>query len=189
MPGIPTGANSGFGVMCRSLRRHLAYCRPSHGAIRAMDGIHTPDFPKKSYPMFDQERDVQGRIAQLWVYPVKSCAGIALQSSGVGATGLAWDRHWMVVDANGEFLTQRDHPRMAWIRPELEAGHLVLHFPQLPPLRIPLQATGPVRQARVWSDGVQAWDMGPEAARWLTQALGAARPRPCTLRTATRCWC
>ena len=42
--------------------------------------------------MFDQERDVQGRIAQLWVYPVKSCAGIALQSSGVGATGLAWDR-------------------------------------------------------------------------------------------------
>ncbi|KEH09611.1 Fe-S protein [Delftia tsuruhatensis] len=142
--------------------------------------------------MFDQERDVQGRIAQLWVYPVKSCAGIALQSSGVGATGLAWDRHWMVVDANGEFLTQRDHPRMAWIRPELEAGHLVLHFPQLPPLRIPLQATGPVRQARVWSDGVQAWDMGPEAARWLTQALGAdcalVRFDPAAPRRASERW-
>ncbi|MBN9321905.1 MAG: MOSC domain-containing protein, partial [Delftia acidovorans] len=122
--------------------------------------------------MSDQERDVQGRIAQLWVYPVKSCAGITLQKTQVGATGLAWDRHWMVVDAQGEFLTQRDHPRMAWIRPELEAGHLVLHFPQQPPLRIALQATGPERRARVWSDWVQAWDMGPEAARWLTQALG-----------------
>lgn len=123
--------------------------------------------------MSAEERDVQGRVAELWIYPVKSCAGIALQKTALKATGLAWDRHWMVVDAQGEFLTQRSHPRMAWIQPELGPEHLVLRFPGLEPLRIALQATGPVRQVRVWSDHVSAWDMGAEAAHWLGRALGA----------------
>lgn len=122
--------------------------------------------------MVAEERDVQGRIAEIWVYPVKSCAGIALQKSPLQAAGLAWDRHWMVVDAQGGFLTQRSHPRMAWIRPELGDADLVLHFPGQEPLRVALQATGPLRPAQVWSDRVQAWDMGPDAARWLSRALG-----------------
>ena len=122
--------------------------------------------------MFSEAQEVQGRIAGLWVYPVKSCAGMALQKARLGPTGLAWDRHWMVVDAQGAFLTQRSHPRMAWIQPEIGAGHLVLHFPGLEPLRMALQATGAVREVRVWSDTVRAWDMGAEAARWLGQALG-----------------
>ncbi|MDR0224900.1 MAG: MOSC N-terminal beta barrel domain-containing protein [Burkholderiaceae bacterium] len=122
--------------------------------------------------MSAEERDVQGRIAELWVYPVKSCAGVPLQKAGLQASGLAWDRHWMVVDAQGEFLTQRSHPRMAWIRPEIGDRHLVLHYPGLAPLQVGLQDRGPLRQARVWSDQVQAWDMGTEAARWLGQALG-----------------
>lgn len=158
MQAIPTGANYGIATPGRSPRRHLAYWPPIQRDIR--------------YPMFDQERDVQGRIAQLWVYPVKSCAGIALQKADVGATGLAWDRHWMVVDPQGEFLTQRDHPRMAWIQPEIGTQDLVLRFPGQEPLRVALQATGAVRKARVWSDRVQSWDMGAEAAHWLSQALG-----------------
>ena len=118
--------------------------------------------------------DVQGQIAQLWIYPIKSCAGIAVQQAQLSRHGLQWDRHWMVVDAQGEFLTQRSHPRMALIRPEITGEHLLLHFPDLPSLQLPLLAQGSKCRARVWGDTVQAWDLGDwaePARQWLSQAL------------------
>ena len=51
--------------------------------------------------MTDSLYDVQGQIAELWIYPVKSCAGIAVQQTRLSRHGLQWDRHWMVVDARG----------------------------------------------------------------------------------------
>ncbi|MEX8193330.1 MOSC domain-containing protein [Comamonas guangdongensis] len=124
--------------------------------------------------MNDTAYDVQGQIAELWIYPVKSCAGIAVRQARLSRHGLQWDRHWMVVDAAGDFLTQRSHPRMALIRPELTDRHLLLHFPGLDSLEIPLQAQGALCPARIWKDRVQAWDLGAwaePARQWLSQAL------------------
>lgn len=145
--------------------------------------------------MNDTAYDVQGQIAGLWIYPVKSCAGIAVKQARLSRHGLQWDRHWMVVDANGEFLTQRSLPRMALIRPEITADSLLLHFAGQPSLQIPLLAQGGKCKASVWSDTVQAWDLGEwaEPARaWLTQVLGAdcrlVRFDPAELRQASERW-
>jgi uncharacterized protein YcbX len=46
-------------------------------------------------------------ITALHTYPVKSCRGIALTRARIDATGLADDRHWMLVRPNGRFVTQR----------------------------------------------------------------------------------
>lgn len=54
-------------------------------------------------------------ISQLFVYPVKSCRGIALEKSRLFAEGLEHDRRWMIVDAQGQFLSQRQLPAMARI--------------------------------------------------------------------------
>ena len=67
--------------------------------------------------MTDSTHDVQGQIAELWIYPVKSCAGIAVQQARLSRHGLEWDRHWMVVDAEGLFVSQREYPRMALVQP------------------------------------------------------------------------
>ena len=122
-------------------------------------------------------------IAELTLYPVKSCAGIALQEATIGAAGLAYggvaDREWMIVDANGQFLSQRTHPRMARIRPGIQSEQLILQFPGLTPLALPLSRrdAGSEMPVRVWKDQLPAQDCGPEAAAWLTQALGT----PCRL--------
>lgn len=110
--------------------------------------------------MTDSLYDVQGQIAELWIYPVKSCAGIAVQQTRLSRHGLQWDRHWMVVDARGDFLTQRSHPRMALIRPEITDDSLRLHLPGQDSLQIPLLAQGEQCRARVWKDTVAAWDLG-----------------------------
>ena len=145
--------------------------------------------------MTDSFYDVQGQIAELWIYPVKSCAGIAVQRARLSRHGLQWDRHWMVVDGQGDFLTQRSHPRMALIRPEITDDFLGLHFPGLDSLQIPLLAQGGRCRARVWKDTVEVWDLGEWAElaqKWLSQALGEdcrlVRFDPAQPRQASERW-
>ena len=145
--------------------------------------------------MTDSFYDVQGQIAELWIYPVKSCAGIAVQRARLSRHGLQWDRHWMVVDGQGDFLTQRSHPRMALIRPEITDDFLGLHFQGLDSLHIPLLAQGGRCRARVWKDTVEVWDLGEWAElaqKWLSQALGEdcrlVRFDPAQPRQASERW-
>ena len=123
------------------------------------------------------QADVTGTIGALWIFPIKSCAGIAVQQARLLPTGLEWDRAWMVVDPQGVFLTQRDLPRMALVRPSLDiaAGVLRVNFPGQEelevPLALPLVASAPQLSVQVWSSHVQAWDVGDAAAQWFSRAL------------------
>lgn len=123
------------------------------------------------------QADVQATIAQLWVYPVKSCAGIAMTEAELTPTGLAWDRAWMVVDESGGFVTQRDLPRMALVQPSFKFGQLVLRAPGMLSLHLSLEAAEFPRRVRVWDDEVEAWDMGDVAAQWFSDFLGPDAPQ------------
>lgn len=123
------------------------------------------------------EADIHGHIAALMIYPVKSLAGIAVEHARLLGTGLEWDRHWMVVDAEGLFVSQREYPRMALVQPRLLAQALELQCPGLSPLEVALDAQGPQTRVQVWDDIVDALDMGDAAALWLQQALGCVGVR------------
>jgi uncharacterized protein len=66
------------------------------------------------------DQGLQVRVAALNVYPIKSCAGIALTEALLIETGIEFDRAWMLVDPAGEFVTQRELPRMVLVRPTLK---------------------------------------------------------------------
>jgi len=68
-------------------------------------------------------------VTGLFIYPVKSCGGIKLSEAHLLETGLAHDRQWMLVDADGRFVTQRTHPAMALIQTTLEGDVLRLRAP------------------------------------------------------------
>ncbi|RKP45907.1 MOSC domain-containing protein [Trinickia fusca] len=135
-------------------------------------------------------------ISQLYIYPIKSCAGIALNEARLLPYGLEYDRNWMLVDGTGYFVTQRVLPRMALIRTELGDGALVVQAPGMPPLRTPLDAEqlahAPRVAATVWRDTVTALDCGDEAARWFSDFLGTplrlVRFDPAAERIASRAW-
>ncbi|CAG1018296.1 partial putative protein YcbX, partial [Burkholderiaceae bacterium] len=118
--------------------------------------------------------DVALRVAALNVYPVKSCAGVALDEALLVETGLELDRAWMVVDAQGRFLTQRELPRMALIRPALKTSEMVLRAPGMLALHVALDAVEQPCRATVWDDEVAAYDMGELAAQWFSDFLGQA---------------
>ena len=115
--------------------------------------------------------DAAPHIAALQVYPVKSCAGIALDTARLHPTGLAHDREWMVVDPVGHFLTQRDAPRMALLGTALDASTLTLRAGDAA-LQLPLDHDGPLREVVVWRSRVPAFDAGEPAAQLLSDFLG-----------------
>src|SRR5690606_19440189 len=115
------------------------------------------------------------RIVSLHIYPIKSCAGIDLAESPIDRAGLAGDRRWMIRTAQGQFMTQRQWPAMALIRPAITADALELHAPGVPALRVPLdgsQLGATVREVTVWKDSVPAREESAEAAAWLSRVLG-----------------
>jgi uncharacterized protein len=115
-------------------------------------------------------------IAELNLYPVKGCRGIALQSATLAATGLQsegiGDREWVVVDAEDEFLSQREYPKMALIETRLTPSSLLLKAPGMLLLDVPRDSEGDVRKVRVWDDSVSAVTQGEIADLWLTNYLG-----------------
>jgi uncharacterized protein YcbX len=120
------------------------------------------------------------RIAQLAIYPVKGCRGIALARAALAPTGLVidpdgaaiGDREWVVVDEHGEFLSQREHPKMALIETRLTSTHLQLKAPGMLLLEVPFASEGDVVQARVWDDTVAAVTQGEVADAWFSSYLG-----------------
>jgi uncharacterized protein YcbX len=132
-----------------------------------------------------QTSDVVGRISSLHVYPVKSCAGLALPEALLTETGLDLDRAWMVVDEAGEFVTQRELPRMALIQTAFKGdvmgggGELVLRAPGMLALHLRVDVVEAPIRVRVWQDEVPAFDMGDVAAQWFSDFLtpgGSGRP-------------
>ncbi|WP_322053414.1 MOSC domain-containing protein [Paraburkholderia bannensis] len=114
-------------------------------------------------------------IRGLFVYPVKSCGAIALDRAQLELQGLMWDRHWMVVDATGRFVSQREYAAMARIVPTFVDGGVQLAMAGLDaPLLLPFAPRGDEMRVRatVWKDSFDALDEGDEAARWFTRALG-----------------
>jgi uncharacterized protein YcbX len=121
-------------------------------------------------------------LTDIILYPIKSCAGMAVDQARVTVAGLAahgvHDREWMLVAPDGQFLTQREHPRMALVVPRPEGGQLVLRAPGARPLSLGLAAAdGPPRPVRIWDDTVSAADCGDAAAAWFSAVLGS----PCRL--------
>jgi uncharacterized protein YcbX len=134
-------------------------------------------------------------VRALYVYPVKSCAGIAVDNVVLEAHGLRWDRHWMVVDDSGRFVSQREHPAMATIRTAITHDTLELSARGLPDtLRLPLTVRDDCARLDVivWSDTMAALDEGDAAARWFSQALDSpvrlVRFADDVVRLASRDW-
>jgi uncharacterized protein len=120
--------------------------------------------------------DLHATISRLFVYPIKSCAGVELNECLLIETGLEFDRAWMVVDEENEFVSQRELPRMALIQPQLKHSEMVLRAPGMLALHISLDSVEQACVVRVWNDTCKAYDMGDTAAQWFTDFLMQDRP-------------
>jgi uncharacterized protein len=112
-------------------------------------------------------------ISDLFVYPVKSCAGVRMKEVSIVPTGFAFDRNWMVVDAAGNFVTQREHPTLALVKPQLNGG-ITLTAPDMEPLHVPADASGEPVTISLFDEKHGAMATTPEADAWFSKYLGGS---------------
>jgi len=119
-------------------------------------------------------------LSELVLYPIKSCAGISVREATLTEAGLSidavYDREWMVIGEDGQFLTQREYPRMALITPRLKGDTMELRAPGMLRLEIPLGLPDPeterTREVKLWDDTVLAYDCDETTAAWFSNAVG-----------------
>lgn len=115
------------------------------------------------------------RLQSIHIHPVKAFRGLAPRQAEVEPWGLAGDRRWVLIDAGGKVVTQRQQPRLALAAAELvPGGGIRMSAPGMEPLtvRVPRPAgTVPVEIFRDKVEGVLAEDEAAHA--WCSAYLGA----------------
>ncbi|CAL9451372.1 MOSC N-terminal beta barrel domain-containing protein [Streptomyces sp. MS2A] len=114
------------------------------------------------------------RIAELAYYPVKGCAAVRPATAVITPAGIAHDRAFLVVDRDGVFRTQRRHPQLALISPQVspDGSRMTLRHPDLPALSFAVVRDGPRRPVELFGNAFQGIDQGPDVGRWLSRAVG-----------------
>lgn len=111
-------------------------------------------------------------LSGLYIYPIKSASGIAVSSASITDRGLEYDRRWMLVDANGKFVTQRTHPQLALVSVAIGDTDLLVTAPGYGSQAVPLQPSDPsLISVEVWGDRCDAVPMPSQISQWFSEVL------------------
>lgn len=117
---------------------------------------------------------MRATLGRLFIYPVKSAAGIECERVHLTPQGFQHDREWMIVDAAGQFLTQREDGRLALLSTAIEDGRLRLSTPSAGGIAVDVDHGGASVDVQVWRAHCRAFDAGAQAAQFLSDFLGRA---------------
>jgi len=112
-------------------------------------------------------------LASIHIYPLKSGAPLALDQGVVETRGLAGDRRWMLVDANGKFVTGRQQPRLTLIRAQPRENGLRLSAPDMPDIDLTAPSTGTRIESAVWGAPVKPLLADDAAHDWISAYMRA----------------
>jgi len=117
-------------------------------------------------------------INQLYIYPVKSLGGIAVDKALVTNRGLQFDRRFMLVNENNAFITQRLQPKLALFRTAIEREILLVHYngSNDEVLSLPLIPEPSAEKVivNIWDDLCEAQFVSEEANNWFSAKLDEA---------------
>ncbi|XP_032322551.1 mitochondrial amidoxime reducing component 2 [Camelus ferus] len=118
-----------------------------------------------------------GTVAQLCIYPIKSCSGVSVSAAECTALGLRSghlrDRFWLVIKEDQHMVTARQEPRLVLVSITYEDDHFILRAPGMDQLVLPskLPSSNTLRDCRVFGLDIKGRDCGDEAAQWFTNFL------------------
>lgn len=114
-------------------------------------------------------------LSEINIYPIKSLAGISLQSAEVEERGLKYDRRWVLVDETNTFFTQRDYPEMALIKVAIQEDGLLLQHKNknITPLKVPFEFEHTKNASVViWDDVVLGQFYNTQIDSWFSDVIG-----------------
>jgi len=114
-------------------------------------------------------------VLSLHIYPIKGVRAVDLERTSVDLRGLSGDRCWVITDADGKFLTQRECSDLARLCATLGSDGLRLQMDgEGEAIAVETPTNGARSMITVWRDQINALEAHESAAMWLSSVL--ARP-------------
>lgn len=111
-------------------------------------------------------------VKELFIYPIKSLAGISIKSAKAGEMGFEYDHRWMLIDENNKFITQRNHPNLCQFQPEIANGKiLIVYKEQKHEFSIDENLDNPIF-TQVWDDQSKVFEVNKSTSKWFSDCLG-----------------
>lgn len=115
------------------------------------------------------------KLGAIHIHPVKGGRAIALDTAEVNREGLAGDRRWMLVDADGRFQSQREMPSLARLGTEPTEDGVILTYGDEGERFVPFPDGSERLEARLWADRLDVALSGEETnaaiSRWFGKPL------------------
>jgi uncharacterized protein YcbX len=111
-------------------------------------------------------------VKEIYIYPIKSLAGISCQSALAEEMGFENDRRWMLIDAENQFLTQREHPILSQFYPQISDGKISITFQdQKHEFSTDEYLHKPI-EVLVWDDKSEVVEVNTVTSKWFSERLG-----------------
>ena len=111
-------------------------------------------------------------VKSIIIYPIKGMQGTSLASCNVLERGFENDRRYMLIDRNDNFVSQRSHPILALIRPQIIDDEIRILFKSNVVLSFPLSlSSGRVVEATLFENTVQGTLVSDEVSNQLSNLI------------------
>ncbi|MCD0468417.1 MOSC domain-containing protein [Flavobacterium sp. JAS] len=111
-------------------------------------------------------------VKEIYIYPIKSLAGINCQSAFAEEMGFENDRRWMLVDAENLFITQREYPILSQFYPQISDGKISITFQdQKHEFSTAEHLENPI-EVNVWDDKSEVVEVNSATSKWFSDRLG-----------------
>ena len=111
-------------------------------------------------------------VKELYIYPIKSLAGISVESAQAEEMGFENDRRWMLVDEENQLITQREHPKLSQFYPQIKGDEMeISHYDSVHKFLIDESLDEPIF-SKVWDDDSKVVEVNKATSKWFSEKLG-----------------
>ena len=113
-------------------------------------------------------------LQDIYIYPIKSLGGYRTSEAQVEIRGFQFDRRWMLVDQNGQFLSQRSFHTLSLLQVKKEQKGFTVSHKQNPKLShwFPIKPeTTDYSPVTIWDDTLMGQRVNLASDEWFSQIL------------------
>ncbi len=111
-------------------------------------------------------------VKEIYIYPIKSLAGISLQSAKAEEMGFENDRRWMLINTENVHVTQREYPIMSQFYPQILEGKITISFEDENHEFLIEEHLENKIESHVWDDKSEVFEVNKDSSKWFSDKLG-----------------
>jgi uncharacterized protein len=111
-------------------------------------------------------------VNELYIYPVKSLAGISVKTAKAEEMGFENDRRWMLIDDKNQLITQRKHPVLSQFYPKINEDKIEISYQDTKHKFSLLEKLNEPILSKVWDDEITVLEVSKVTSDWFSNQLG-----------------